>query len=279
MISSPNTGGFVPQIEAIRQRLVSIRDRLLAQSNRMVSPEIDGELESAIEVLQTAQTVIRQAEESPEIERLRALLREKDIILREIHHRIKNNLQIVTSLLDLQVMRTQDTSIQALLRSNQSRIRSIALVHERLSQSSNATTINLSEYTQSLTETLVQIYAIDPRQVRLRAEVSGDIELSSNQVVPVGLILNELTSNALRHGLVDQPGEIIVRLQVISSQVSLTVSDTGNRFPADLDLNAPRTLGFQIANALVQQINGRLIREPSTEQTALTIQFDAADLE
>ncbi|BAU13285.1 signal transduction histidine kinase [Leptolyngbya sp. NIES-3755] len=280
MISSTNNGGFAQQVEAIRQRLASIRDRLLAQStvSSPIPVEIQQELQSAIEVLQTARTVIQQAESSSTIEQLRTSVREKEILLREIHHRIKNNLQVVTSLLDLQVMRTQDENVQALLRSNQSRISSISLVHDRLSQAGNNSTIRLGEYVQSLVPMLVQTYAIESNQITLRTAISGEIELSSNRVVPVGLILNELISNALRHGLVNRGGEIAVLLRVENSQVTLTVSDTGNRFPANFDLNTPQTLGFQIINSLVQQLDASL-RVDRTPRTALTIQFDAAGSE
>ncbi|MBE9012769.1 hypothetical protein IQ250_21445 [Pseudanabaenaceae cyanobacterium LEGE 13415] len=278
MISSTNNGGFAQQVEAIRQRLASIRDRLLAQSTvgAPVQDEIRQELQSAIEVLQTAQTVIEQAELSSTIEQLRATVREKELLLREIHHRIKNNLQVVTSLLDLQVVRTQDTNVQALLRSNQSRINSIALVHDRLSQASNTSTIRLGEYVQSLVPMLVQTYTIEPNQITLRTAISGEIELISNRVVPVGLILNELISNALRHGLGNRRGEIAVLLRVQNSQVALTVSDTGNCFPANFDLSAPQSLGFQIINSLVQQLDASLGVD-RTPRTAITIQFDAAD--
>lgn len=277
MISSTNNGGFAQQVEAIRQRLASIRDRLLSQSvlSPTVQTEIDIELQSAIEVLQTA---IEQAEENSEIEQLRASVQEKDVLLREIHHRIKNNLQVVASLLDLQLLRTQDATLQTLLRSNQSRISSIALVHDRLSRSSNVTTIRLAEYVQNLTTTLVQTYAIEPNQITLQTELSGEIELPSSRVVPVGLILNELVSNALRHGLTNQSGNITVTLRVVDSQITLTISDTGNQLPADFDPTTAETLGFQIINSLVQQINGQL-RLDRTPQTTVTIQFDAAGSE
>ncbi|GAP95812.1 sensor histidine kinase [Leptolyngbya sp. NIES-2104] len=280
MISSTNNGGFAQQVEAIRQRLASIRDRLLAQSSvsSPIQTEIQQELQSAIDVLQTARSMIQQAESSSTIEQLRASVREKETLLREIHHRIKNNLQIVTSLLDLQVMRTQDTDVQALLRSNQSRISSIALVHDRLSQSSSTHSIRLGEYVQSLVPMLIQTYAIEPNQITLRTAISGEIELASNRVVPVGLILNELISNALRHGLANRGGEVSILLRVENSQITLTVSDTGDRFPANFDLNAPQTLGFQIINSLVQQLNASLGVD-RTPRTAITIRFDAADPE
>jgi len=278
MIFAPNYS-FAQQVEAIRQHLTSIRDRLSTEFTLGESTsEIDQVLLSAIEVLEAARSVIEQAEENLAIERLRAVVQEKDVLLREVHHRIKNNLQVVNSFLDLQMLRTEDAAVQALLRSNQSRIRSIALVHDRLSQSSVGNTIRLCEYIQSLTTTLVQSYAIAPTQVTLQTKISGEIELSSNQVVPVGLILNELISNAILHGLANQPGEIAVSLHIENLQVTLTVSDTGNQFPANLDLSAPQTLGFQIINSLVQQLNANLSID-RIPQTAISLRFDAANLE
>lgn len=278
MISSPSNNGFSQQLDAIRQRIAVIRDRVLSQSNLSLSSEIHEEFQSALNVLESAQTVIQQAETSLDVAQLRASVREKEILLREIHHRVKNNLQVVSSLLDLQAMRTQDPAVQTILRNNQSRIRSIALVHERLSQSSQMTRINLGEYIQSLTAILVRIYAIEPNRITFRTEIQGEIELSSNRAVPVGLILNELVSNALKHGLAGEFGEITVSLRITDAQITLIVSDSGERFPTDLDLMSPRSLGFQLINSLVQQIDGilTLSRIPNT---MIAVRFSANDLQ
>lgn len=278
MISSPNNHLFSQQLEAIRQRLAAIRDRLLAHFNLAptVQSEINEEFQTAIGVLENAQTAIEQAEMSPEIEQLRASVREKDVLLREIHHRVKNNLQVVASLLDLQAMRTEDSTVQAILRSNQSRISLISLVYEYISQTRNTTRISLGEYVQNLTPILIRTYEIDPDQVRFHTEFTGEIELSSNQVVSIGLILNELVSNAVRHGLSGEPGTIIVSLQIIDSEITLMVRDTGKGFPSNFDPTEARSLGFQLVNSLVQQINGVLIVEYKPE-TTITIRFRATD--
>ncbi|MCU0549184.1 MAG: sensor histidine kinase [Leptolyngbya sp. Prado105] len=276
MISSPNNNGFSQQLDAIRQRIAIIRDRLVVQSNLSLAPEINQEFQSALDVLQSAQAVIYQAETSPEVERLRASVREKDILLREIHHRVKNNLQVVSSLLDLQAMRTQDSTVQAILRSNQSRVSSIALVHERLSQSNHATQIELGEYLQNLAAILVRTYAIEPDRVTFRTEISGAVELSSNQAVPVGLILNELVLNALKHGLAGSAGEITVSLRITGSQIVLIVSDSGERFPTDFDAISPRSLGFQLINSLVQQING-ILSISRIPNTMISVRFNVSN--
>ncbi|WNZ47339.1 sensor histidine kinase [Leptolyngbya boryana CZ1] len=278
MISSPSNNGFSQQLDAIRQRIAVIRDRVLSQSNLSLSSEIHEEFQSVLNVLESAQTVIQQAETSLDVAQLRASVREKEILLREIHHRVKNNLQVVSSLLDLQAMRTQDPTVQTILRNNQSRIRSIALVHERLSQSSQITRINLGEYIQSLTAILVRIYAIEPNRITFRTEIQGEIELSSNRAVPVGLILNELVSNALKHGLAEEFGEITVSLRITDAQITLIVSDSGERFPTDLDLMSPRSLGFQLINSLVQQIDG-ILTVSRIPNTMIAVRFSANDLQ
>ncbi|MBD1854538.1 MULTISPECIES: sensor histidine kinase [Leptolyngbya] len=278
MISSPSNNGFSQQLDAIRQRIAVIRDRVLSQSNLSLSSEIHEEFQSALNVLESAQTVIQQAETSLDVAQLRASVREKEILLREIHHRVKNNLQVVSSLLDLQAMRTQDPTVQTILRNNQSRIRSIALVHERLSQSSQITRTNLGEYIQSLTAILVRIYAIEPNRITFRTEIQGEIELSSNRAVPVGLILNELVSNALKHGLAGEFGEITVSLRITDAQITLIVSDSGERFPTDLDLMSPRSLGFQLINSLVQQIDG-ILTVSRIPNTMIAVRFSANDLQ
>lgn len=278
MISSPSNNGFSQQLDAIRQRIAVIRDRVLSQSNLSLSSEIHEEFQSALNVLESAQTVIQQAETSLDVAQLRASVREKEILLREIHHRVKNNLQVVSSLLDLQAMRTQDPTVQTILRNNQSRIRSIALVHERLSQSSQITRINLGEYIQSLTAILVRIYAIEPNRITFRTEIQGEIELSSNRAVPVGLILNELVSNALKHGLAGEFGEITVSLRITDAQITLIVSDSGERFPTDLDLMSPRSLGFQLINSLVHQIDG-ILTVSRIPNTMIAVRFSANDLQ
>lgn len=280
MISSLNNGGFAQQIDAIRQNLASIRDRLFDETalsfTTEINYEIDQELQAAIQVLQAARSLIQTQESA--IGQSQASVQQRDVLLREVDHRIKNNLQIIASSIDLQVLRSQDPEVQALLQNHQTRIRLIALVHEQLSQSGNATTIRLGEYVQNLSLLLAQIYAIEPGQITLETIVHGEIELASNQVVPVGLILNELVSNALKHGLSDQAGEILVSLRVEDSQITLIVNDTGDRLPANSDLSSAQSLGFQIINSLVHQLNATLTIE-HTPHTAIMLQFDAADPE
>lgn len=267
MISSPNDDGFAQQLAAIRQRLASLRDRIEAQSG------FDSVLQC--EILEALRAVLSVLE-SPEIsavEHLHALLQRQQILLREVHHRIKNNLQIVTTLLDLQAIQTEDPTIQALLRENQRRIRLIALVHEQLSESENTTEINLGEYVRNLATILVRTYAIDPNQVTFNTAIDADLVISPARAIPIGLILNELISNAFKHGLRDGAGEVTIALRITSNQQGvLSVTNTGNPLPPGFDPSVARSLGLQLVNMLVQQIDGSL-EVDRTDQTTIQVSF------
>ncbi|MBW4537576.1 MAG: sensor histidine kinase [Myxacorys chilensis ATA2-1-KO14] len=279
MSSDVNDDGISQQLEAICQRLILFRNSLReALEERTEAQSIfSAELQQIFEELQAARMTIQQRSSLTklfEVERLQTSLQEKEVLLREIHHRVKNNLQIFSSLLDLQVMRTDDPSVQELLRSNQSRVNSIALVHERLSQASDLTEISLGEYIQGLVVTLVRINAIDPNQIALRIQADPNIQVLADRAIPIGLILHELISNALKHGLQGGGGEIFVELdQNLAGQVTLGVSDNGNRLSADFDPNVTDSLGFQLINSLVQQLSGTLQIERGT-QTTVRVRFN-----
>jgi two-component sensor histidine kinase len=261
MILSPNDDGFAQQLEAIRQRLASLQVRVEAE------PRFDLALQrDLVEALQATLEVLGSSEMT-EVAQLRVALQEQEVLRQEIHHRVKNNLQIVSSLLDLQVLQTDDLIAQELLRDNQRRIRSIALVHDQLSQPENITEINLGNYIRNLATLLVGTYTIDERQVILRVEINADVLFSPDRAIPVGLILNELISNVFKHGLRDGAGEITIDLTITpDQQCRLRVQNTGNPFPADFDVTAARfawrsserSLGFQLIMSLVQQLEGTL---------------------
>jgi PAS domain S-box-containing protein len=124
-------------------------------------------------------------------------LREKEALLREIHHRVKNNMQVISSLFNLQAGHTLDEGCRTILKEAQTRIRSMSLVHEKLYQSRDLSKIDLGAYIQSLADHLFHFYLVDPAQVRLDTECE-EVALDINSAIPCGLILNELTSNALK---------------------------------------------------------------------------------
>jgi two-component sensor histidine kinase len=278
--------GVAQQIGAVRSRLIRLRDRIQAEpiSNLDLQRQILDELQSALEVLQISQEAFDQpTEQRPPIEpaqtqredRLRASLQERDVLLRETHHRVKNNLQIVSSLLDIQAMQTEDAETRELLRTNQSRISLIALFHETIQQSQTLTEIDFTEYVRNLAITVFRIYAIDSSRIALRVEANSEIIVNPDRAIPAALILNELISNALKHGFQETSiGEIVVSLEDSSEgRITLTVSNSGSNLPADFNLSRLDFLGLQLVQSLVHQVEGTLEVE-SSDQTTFRLTFD-----
>lgn len=192
-------------------------------------------------------------------EQILASLSEKDAMLKEIHHRVKNNLQIVCSLLNLQVGNVQDRMVLNVLQESQNRIRSMALVHETLYMSSNLGTIDLCKYVVALCGNLFRSYGIDNSQVRLQLNVTRT-SLDLERAIPFGLIINELVSNALKYAFpAGRTGMVVVTFNTKSEEhFFLSVSDDGIGLPASFELNQLRSLGLQIVQDLIQQLSGTL---------------------
>ena len=201
-------------------------------------------------------------------EQLLASLREKEVLLKEIHHRVKNNLQIISSLLSLQSNTIADGQTREILRESQNRVKSMALVHEKLYRSSDLARIDFAEYVRSLTAQLFRTYSTTSGTVALRLNIEN-IWLDVDTAVPCGLIINELVSNALKHAFPGgREGEIgVVVGDGGDGQIILRVSDTGVGFPAAIDFHNTPSLGLQLVNTLADQIGGivELNREQGTE--------------
>ncbi len=192
-------------------------------------------------------------------EELRLLVREKEVLLREIHHRVKNNMQVISSLLSLQAQKLADNQAVQALKECQERIRSMAFVHDKLYQQRAFHRIEFSSYLRLLASHLFHAYQADSRVIRLRVEAE-EIHLNLNTAIPCGLIVNELVTNALKHAFSpDQSGEIIVGLsRTEGGRFLLTVKDNGRGLRPGLDLNHPTTLGLEIVKILVDQLGGSL---------------------
>ena len=201
-------------------------------------------------------------------EKIKASLAEKEVMLREIHHRVKNNMQIISSLLRLQSRQIKDKKTLDIFNVSQNRIRSMALVHESLYRSGDLARINFSDYIRKLTLHLFSMYRTEMDRVKSRIEV-GDVFLDVNRAIPCGLIINELVSNALKYAFPhNKKGEILVKMNVDKKgNYSLVVRDTGIGFPKDLDFHQTETLGMQLVTDLTAQLEGRvsLKREGGTE--------------
>ncbi|MBM3775878.1 MAG: PAS domain S-box protein [Acidobacteria bacterium] len=188
-------------------------------------------------------------------ERMNASLLEKEVLLKEVHHRVKNNLQIISSLLHLQTLQIQDLKALQEFQSSQDRIKSIALIHEGLYQSSDLACIDFRQYLRKLIDNLFTTYLVDGNLIRVSLEVEGPAP-DLNSAVPCGLIVNELVSNALKYAFPEgRPGEIQVHGD---ERIELTVQDTGVGLPPDLPERASKSLGMQLVDRLTRQLGGKL---------------------
>ena len=189
---------------------------------------------------------------------LKTSIKEKDVLLQEIHHRVKNNMQIISSLLNLQIRHVEDNNAIDLLKESQNRVRSMAMIHEKLYQSNDFTHINITEYIESLVSGLFYSYSISKEQIIPIINVD-DVQLNIETAVPCGLIINELVSNSLKHGFPKEKlGEVYISLKIIDDNYELVVGDNGIKFPKDINFRSTDSLGLQLVNNLVNQIDGRI---------------------
>ena len=195
---------------------------------------------------------------------LKATLKEKEILLREVHHRVKNNLQVVSSLLNLQSDRISDKAIKQLLGQSRNRIRSIALVHEKLYQSGDFAEINLKEYSLSLLNELFRLNLSDPEKIKIRTEIE-DINIPLIYAIPCGLILNEIISNSLKYAFPENWGkevkpEIFICFKSLpNNQLQLQAGDNGIGLPSGYQLTGSTSLGLYLIHILAtEQLDGKL---------------------
>ncbi|OUL27835.1 hypothetical protein BV378_08740 [Nostoc sp. RF31YmG] len=191
-------------------------------------------------------------------EQIRASLKEKEVLLREVYHRVKNNMQMVSSLLSLQASSIDDPAVLKLLSESQRRVKTMALVHERLYRSENLARINFASYVQHLVNDLVRSYTCNKSFIRVFLEVA-DLELDLDTAVPCGLIINELISNALKYAFPNQQGEIILQFWLDDPEYyCLVVKDNGIGIPAHIDPQYTTSLGMQLIHGLTEQLGGTL---------------------
>jgi two-component sensor histidine kinase len=204
-----------------------------------------------------AQTEI--AERTQAEAQIRAALTEKEVLLKEVHHRVKNNLQIISSLLNLQMAGLTDPTMVETLKESQNRVRSMALIHEKLYQSEDLASIDFPGYLRSLVYSLAQSYRVRSDQVSLRVQVDP-IHLDLDTAIPCGLIVNELVSNSIKYAFPgDRSGQIEVTCrQRPGPRYVLRVSDDGVGLPPGFDSAKTSSLGMKLVTSLVVQIGGEL---------------------
>jgi two-component system, chemotaxis family, CheB/CheR fusion protein len=207
-------------------------------------------------------TAHRQAES-----KCRSSLVEKEILLREIHHRVKNNLQIVSSLLNLQSNRSTDTHVISILQDSQNRVRAMALIHEILYQSPNLADLDFETYVQTLANNLFASNNINRSQITLSVNVEAGINIDVDRAVLCGLIISELVTNALKHGFTDDLcGQIAISLITDSDGfLILSVINNGRELPQDFGIEQVRSMGLNLVMSLVKQIKGSLEVETGVE--------------
>ncbi len=202
---------------------------------------------------------------------IRTSLQEKEVLLKEVHHRVKNNLQVIFSLLYLQSRDIEDPVVQQMFRDSQNRVRSMALVHEQLYRSEDLARVDFGEYVRRLAAHLYRAYGVPGDGIKFTVDVV-DALLGIDQAIPCGLIINELVSNALKHAFPTSgrcpESEIAVSLRPnAANRLTLTVHDNGVGFPEKLDWRATASLGLQLVNTLVRQLEAEieLNRDAGTE--------------
>jgi PAS domain S-box-containing protein len=209
-------------------------------------------------------------------EQIKASLKEKEILLQEVHHRVKNNMQIISSLLNLQSRHIKDEESLELFKSSQSRVKSMALIHERLYQSKDFTRIDVADYVQNLTNHLFITYGISRDDIKLKINIK-DIFLDINTAIPCALIINEIVSNSLKHAFPNgKKGEIKISMHPLSKdEVELVVGDNGVGIPEDANLRNTKSLGLYLVSMLAEdQLHGE-IKLDKTEGIAFRFRLRA----
>jgi PAS domain S-box-containing protein len=189
--------------------------------------------------------------------KIKRSLNEKESLLREIHHRVKNNLQIISSLLSLQSGYFNDEYVIDVLKESQNRVKSMAMIHEKLYLSEDLSRINFSEYIKGLALDLLSSYGVNPNNIRLNIDV-GNITVGIDTAIPLGLIINEIISNSIKHAFPDGKGEINIIFDYYMNKYKLKVNDDGIGIPKDVDFKNTDTLGLRLVNNLVKQLDGEI---------------------
>lgn len=241
------------------------------ESTRRPGPRRWSELVLLERTLRNSSRALRKRERElrSAADALKASLAEKTVLIKEIHHRVKNNFQVISSLLSLQALKQEDGTVVSILEESRSRIQSMALIHEQLYQTEIFSRIDFGEYCRSLADQVGVAYRDTAPSIRTRV-VAGEAPLSLDTAIPLGLALNELLSNSFKHAFPDGgPGEILVRLDAAGGNRALmTVEDDGVGIPADPALRREGSLGLELVSTLTVQLRGTLSAGPARSDAA-----------
>lgn len=192
-------------------------------------------------------------------EKIRNSLQEKEVLLKEVHHRVKNNLQVISSILNLQSSYVKDQSTLNILKESQDRIKSMAFIHESLYQTKDFSSINFSEYVVNLAQNLLHSYSSIEHEIKLNLDIQN-VFLNLDLAIPCGLIINEIVSNALKYAFVDkkEEAEIMIKMHIKGESLNLEIRDNGVGLPKHIDYRNTESLGLQLVVTLVDQLNGKI---------------------
>lgn len=199
-------------------------------------------------------------------------LEEKSVLLREIHHRVKNNMQIISSLLSLQSSTIENPEMKDIFNESQNRVRSMSMIHEQLYQTDDLAKIDFNIYVNGLIKSLFQIYSSSQKHIEWDVNVE-DVKLDLETAIPCGLIINELVSNSLKHAFKDRfNGKISVKMRKNNGLIILKVADNGVGIPDNFQIEKASTLGLKLVKTLVNQLEGALVIEIKNE-TSFNVTF------
>jgi len=256
-------------LTAYRNEDIFKRAKLTEPYAYIVKPFEERELRTNVEIAlnrhKAEKERIKLTELTAKNQILKRSLKDQETLLREIHHRVNNNMQIISSLLSLQSAHVNDERDLQLFKDSQNRVKSMAKVHERLYQSYDLSSIKFAAYCQSLLTDLFSSHRAAPG-IRLRTDII-DVSFNMETAIPCGLIINELVSNSLKYAFPNNVGEISVSLRHYNQgQFLLTISDNGVGIPEDIDFKHSSSLGFRLTNNLASQLEGKidLLRENGT---------------
>jgi len=240
-------------------------DEIDVASMETLSTQIAVAIENA-QLYEKAQSEITERRLAED--KIKASLHEKEVLLQEVHHRVKNNLQIISSLLNLQSRHIKDEQVLEIFKNSQNRVRSMGFIHEKLYKTKDFARVDFNEYVRSLTNHLFSSYEINKEAIKLNTNIK-DVFLDINTAIPCGLIINELVSNSMKYGFPDgKKGEIkIAMLPLNKNKVELIVSDNGVGIPEEVDFRNTESLGLHLVTILAEgQLHGdiKLEREGGT---------------
>ncbi|MES2591572.1 MAG: PAS domain S-box protein [Bacteroidota bacterium] len=285
-IVGKNMYDFIPPYyhEFVKQKIKKIYDTKKSQSYEIQGQHLDGSTAwystnagpvFSGEEVSGITLITRDITERKDTEdKTRHSLKEKEILLKEVHHRVKNNLQIILSILNLQYGAITDKKTLELLRDVRSRIKAMSFIHELLYQTNDFSSINLSEYISNISTNLIYSYTQN-HPIDLKLDIDA-VFLDLDRAIPCGLIINELLTNALKYAFSDQKeGQVSISLKQRENYIRLIIADNGKGFPAHIDYKNTESLGMQLVITLVQQLRAEIVLDNSNG-AKYTITFKSA---